>query len=61
MKQHNILYLVITSVGIGAAMSVALQDTAVGMAIGFGVGIAITYSDQTSCRTKKSDHETENK
>lgn len=61
MKQQNILYFLITSVGIGAAMSVALQDTAVGMAVGLGVGIAFTYSDQTSCRAKKSNHETENK
>jgi hypothetical protein len=49
------------SVGIGAAMSLALQDTAIGMAIGFGVGIAFTYSDQTSCSSKKSNHESENK
>ena len=47
--------------GIGAAMSVALHDTAVGMAIGFGVGIAFTYSDSASCSLKKTDHETENK
>jgi hypothetical protein len=60
MKSQNILYILITSVGIGAAMSVALHDTAVGMAIGFGVGIAITYSDQSSCNSKKSNHETEN-
>jgi hypothetical protein len=61
MKQNNVLYFLITSVGIGTAMSVALHDTAVGMAIGFGVGIAITYSDQPSCNSKKSNHETENK
>ncbi len=61
MKQQNILYFVIMSVGIGAAMSLALQDTAIGMAIGFGVGIAFTYSDQTSCSSKKSNHESENK
>jgi hypothetical protein len=61
MKQQNILYFLTTSVGIGAAMSVALHDTAIGMALGFGVGIAITYSDQSSCNSKKSNHETENK
>ena len=61
MKQQNILYFLITSVGIGAAMSVALHDTAVGMAIGFGVGIAFTYSDSASCSLKKTDHEIENK
>ena len=61
MKQQNILYFLITSVGIGAAMSAALHDTAVGMAIGFGVGIAITYSERTSCSLKKTDREAENK
>jgi len=61
MKQKSILYFVITSVGIGAAMSVALQDTAVGMALGFGVGIAFMYSDNASCSLKKKDRETENK
>ena len=61
MKQQNILYFLITSVGIGAAMSVALHDTAVGMAIGFGVGIAFTYSDSSSCSMKKSNRETEHK
>jgi hypothetical protein len=60
MKQQNIMYFLITSLGIGAAMSAALHDTAVGMAIGFGVGIAITYSDRTLCNPKKSNHETEN-
>lgn len=59
MKLHNIIYFVITSVGIGTAMSAALHDTAVGMAIGFGIGFAFAYSDQTSCGSKKSDRETE--
>ncbi|GEM_PF-5276098 len=61
MKQQSILYFLIMSVGIGAAMSAALHDTAVGMAIGFGVGIAFTYSDHASCNSKKSNHGTENK
>jgi hypothetical protein len=60
MKQQNILYFLITSIGMGAAMSVALQDVAVGMAVGVGVAIAFTYGDRASCNLKKS-RETESK
>lgn len=58
MKYQQTLYALITGLGIGAAMSVALQDTAVGMAIGFAVGIAFAYSNNSACSGKKTDPDT---
>lgn len=50
MKYQQIMYLVIFGIGLGAAMSVALNDVAVGMTLGFGLAIALSRS-LPACRT----------
>ncbi len=54
MKQQKILRFVTTAVGIGTAMSVALKDTAVGMAIGVAIGFAFTFYNP-SCQTDSEE------
>ncbi len=48
MKRQNIFYFIISSLGIGAAFGVALDNMAVGIAIGaaYGIGILPTMSKQ---------------
>ena len=43
MKQNKFIFPIIIIVGIGAAMSVALDNTAVGWAIGIAVAVAFAF------------------
>jgi len=45
MKLQKLIHPLLIMIGLGAAMSVALKDTSVGMAIGAAAAIALTSSN----------------
>jgi len=54
MKLHTIVYFLIFAIGIGAAMSIALNDTSVGMAIGSAIGIVFAVVNTSKDKNPKS-------